>query len=116
MNLGELIDALETVHPDTVTDAGFCHPHSYRGYYHELSFAPCGTTTAGEMLQLARWSVGRVFSGWKGGDFLMSPSTKVWVSPEGQCSVYLEECPEMPKRIAKLRELDFYNRDCEIPL
>ncbi|MFC9490722.1 hypothetical protein ACFTZM_32240, partial [Streptomyces hydrogenans] len=65
MPLGELITALEAADPDLVLPDGFTHPHSYRGYYHELAFEPAHNATVGEMLADARSALGTTYTGWK---------------------------------------------------
>lgn len=86
MTLGELIAALEAEDPAKVVARGFTHPHSYRGYYHDLAFEPDRNVTVGEMLADAYSAVGETYEGWKGGDFTMGRSTDVWLSYEGCCS------------------------------
>jgi hypothetical protein len=88
MTLGELIAALEAMPADLVI-AGLTKPHSYRGYYCDLAFEPCEKTTAGELLELCRGAMGRVFTGYKGGDYTMGENTPVWVANYGDCGLRL---------------------------
>ena len=83
MTLGELIDRLESVDPDTHVPMGFSFPHSYRGYYNELAFEPAANTTIGQMLFLARGCIDYVFTGHKGGEFKMTLNTPVWLAYSG---------------------------------
>lgn len=84
MTLGELIEALERVQDKTqVVKLGFGEPHSYRGYYDQLAFEPKEGVTVGEMLKDAKASLGKTFSGYKGGDFQMDESTEVWIAHYG---------------------------------
>lgn len=89
MTLGKLIAALEAM-PADENIAGLGNPHSYRGYYSDLAFAPAeGTVKAGELLQSCKAVMGREFSGYKGGDFLMGENTPVWVAHYGSCGLRL---------------------------
>jgi hypothetical protein len=82
MTLGGLIAALEALPPERVVD-GMCAPMSYRGYYSDLAFDPVGSMTVGELLAVARGCMGKVFIGYKGGDFMMGETSPVWISPYG---------------------------------
>ena len=54
---------------------------SYRGYYQYLSIVPSTSrTTVSEVLEKARNCIGKVFEGYKGGDFLMTEDTFIWCS------------------------------------
>lgn len=71
---------------DVIVDVGgsLNAPHSYRGYYSDLSFAPTGEKiTAGEFLKMLKDSLGKTFGGYKGGDFVMDEDTPLWFSPYG---------------------------------
>ena len=85
MYLHELIDELKKHDPAKRVRRGFDSPHSYRGYYDELAFEPCGETTVGEMLEAAQSAVGETYQGWKGGDFLMNDWTPVHLAHMGDC-------------------------------
>jgi|SRR5690606_15601511 len=86
MTLGELIKALGAEDPAKVVRRGFTHPHSYRGYYHDLAFEPAYDVSVGEMLADAYSALGETYEGWKGGDFTMGRDTECWLSWEGTCS------------------------------
>lgn len=83
MNLAELIDTLERYPSEQEVRHGLGNPHSYRGYYEQLAFEPIRDTSVGQMLDAANSCVGRSFAGWKGGDFVMTPDTQVWLSRRG---------------------------------
>ena len=86
MNLRELIDRLELEDPDLIIPNAFNDPHSYRGYYQELSFEPgAGPVTIHQLLQLVKSCLGQVFIGYKGGDFKMHEFTDVYLANFGQC-------------------------------
>lgn len=89
--LGDLIDELEKyprnwevlIEPFHLAPTSFC---SYRGYYHDLCLQyktrdeVVGSVTVGELLDEAKSADGDTFYGYKGGDFLMSRKTPIWVS------------------------------------
>jgi hypothetical protein len=83
MNLGELIKALEAADPNTVAPIGLGRAHSYRGYYEDLAFEPKVNVSVTEMLDEARGAMGRTFSGYKGGEYVMKEWTDVWLAPYG---------------------------------
>jgi len=84
--LGSLINKLSKLKPD-VKITGFNNPHSYRGYYCELAFELSGKEiTVGEALNLCKECMGKVFQGWKGGEYTMGENTPVWFSLEGSSS------------------------------
>lgn len=66
--------------------------HSYRGYYEDLA---CGAQT--EVLSLKEFiakleaCIDKTFTGYKGGEFLMSSSTPFWISDYGDASGYSVE-------------------------
>jgi hypothetical protein len=85
MTLGKLITALEAMPPDTEVD-GLKAPHSYRGYYCDLAFhPPSGRLPVSEMLTMCRSAMGKVFEGYKGGDFVMGELTPLWIAEYGEC-------------------------------
>lgn len=80
MTLGSLIKALEALEPTRLIEM-LHDPHSYRGYYSDLAFEPGGgTRTVGELLADCRECMGKVFEGYKGGDFQMGASTPIFVA------------------------------------
>lgn len=85
MRLGELIIQLKGVDPDTPVRLGFSSPHSYRGYYNQVAFAPKLNTTAGEMLKCAEDALGSTYSGYKGGEYEMGEWTAAWLANHGEC-------------------------------
>jgi hypothetical protein len=83
MTLGELIGALERLPSETLVQ-GLTHAHSYRGYYSDLAFEPQGTSvSAGDLLAQCRAAMGRVFEGYKGGDYVMGETTPIWIADYG---------------------------------
>lgn len=85
LTLGELVDWLASKDPDMVVKDGLGEPHSDRGDYCGLSFEPVYETTIGDMLDNARFAIGKVFEGWKGGDFKMDEGSYVFIGEYGEC-------------------------------
>ena len=85
MTLGKLIAALEAM-PEGAEVANLNSAHSYRGYYSDLAFElDDGTRPAADLLTECKAAMGQVFSGYKGGDFVMGVLTPVWVAEYGCC-------------------------------
>ncbi len=83
MTLGKLIAALEAM-PDGAEVANLCDSHSYRGYYEDLAFERAtGVRPAAELLSECKAAMGQVFTGYKGGDYVMGALTPVWVANYG---------------------------------
>jgi hypothetical protein len=90
LTLQALIAALEGVPEDMPVEfSGGNSPgimESYRGYYADLSIRPTsGVRYAGDLLRVARDSLGASFCGYKGGDFVMDSITPLWVADHGCC-------------------------------
>ena len=85
MTLGALITELQAVDAARLI-VGLGHLASYRGYYSDLAFAPdTQPRTVADVLTTCRDAMGKVFEGYKGGDFLMGERTPLWVAPWGDC-------------------------------
>lgn len=84
-NLRELIEWLAAQDPNKVVEHGFGEPHSDRGDYSNLAFKPEATARIGDMLIFARSALGRTFTGYKGGEFLMNEYVDVLVGSWGYC-------------------------------
>jgi len=86
MTLGEMIEALKEMTPDTEI-RGLGELYSYRGYYCDLAFEPSDDDElASELLARCTDAMGAVFTGYKGGDFVMGALTPLWVSCYGEAS------------------------------
>ena len=86
MTIGGLLEALGSYEPTKkITKLDF--PHSYRGYYSDLALESTNEIyTVQELIDLIKCeSLGKVFEGYKGGDFTMIPDTPVWISTYGCC-------------------------------
>lgn len=92
MTLGVFIKALQRCNQDAEVVFDFCHIKptdfdSYRGFYDHLAL---GWDDEGEdvkcsdLLRDANDAVGKVFYGYKGGDYTMTLDTPLWVSNYGE--------------------------------
>ncbi len=101
LNLDQLIHLLKSVDPVTsdndYKELQFDFPEayptsiaSYRGSYEELALGFTKyqrfNTTLKELIHDLRQAVGRVYQGWKGGDFRMDSNTPLWVANCGHSS------------------------------
>ena len=92
LTLGGLISALSGVPSDAFvfidgTKAGIKSPHSYRGYYSDLSFEKSTEPkTVSETLETAKSCIECCFQGWKGGEYIMKEDTPLWIAKEGESS------------------------------
>ncbi len=85
MTLGTLISALEAMPADAKV-ANLRDAHSYRGYYRDLAFERSDDTRpAYELLAECKATMGQVFEGYKGGDYVMGSRTPVWIAHYGSC-------------------------------
>lgn len=83
MTLGTLIRILKSMDQDQIVETGFGEPHSYRGYYDQVSFEPKYNVSVKEMLKHAKSAIGPEFTGYKGGEFTYNEYTDVWFAPYG---------------------------------
>lgn len=82
VSLGELITALGKVDPDG--EINFGNPHSYRGYYADLALEPLDELiTVKQLIGQLNLVLDKTLEGYKGGDFLMSADTPVWIAHYG---------------------------------
>jgi len=85
MTLGRFIKELESLPKDKEIE-NICDPHSYRGYYSDLSFERKeGTQTVEELLNICKQCLGETFTGYKGGEFYMDEHTPLWIAEYGNC-------------------------------
>lgn len=86
MNLGQIIDTLRRHDPGKDVYYDFVHfrpegIHSYRGYYEQLALGyGLGDITVGQLLGMCEGAVGKSFTGYKGGEYVMGRETPVWVA------------------------------------
>lgn len=98
MTLGECIKRLEGINQSFEIEFDFggivpTHLESWRGIYAELALGFAGgdygnreAMTVGQLLEEFKSAVGKTYRGWKGGDFVMSESTPVWIDNPGCCT------------------------------
>lgn len=83
MTLGAFIAWLEAHDPDATVE-GLGNLMSYRGYYSDLAFDPNpNPRTVADLLTECRGAMGKVFEGYKGGDFMMGATTPLWIAGYG---------------------------------
>lgn len=83
MTLGKMISRLKEMHSIARVEGLEC-PHSYRGYYEDLTFQPTGSfMRVEELLDLCHSAMGKAYEGYKGGTYVMGEHTPVWVAYYG---------------------------------
>jgi len=87
MTLGDMIARLEALPGGVMVPLS--NPHSYRGYYSDLSFEQTETVAAKHLLEKCNAAMGKCFHGWKGGDHYMHADVPVWVAERGSCGLKL---------------------------
>lgn len=89
LTLGGIISLLETMDPEMEIQ-DLPEPHSYRGYYSDLSFEPSeDKTTVAALLLKCKGLIWQTFTGYKGGEFVMDETTPLWISYCGTTGVKL---------------------------
>jgi hypothetical protein len=88
LNLGDLISDLDDYPENALVEfdtGGYpCEPHSYRGYYSDLAFESGNEPlTASALLKVAKKCLGKTFTGYKGGNYVMAEDTPLWKAFEG---------------------------------
>lgn len=86
MTIGKLIQKLKSMDQNMMIQNA-SEPHSYRGYYSDLAFESltCKESKVSEFLKMLEDSLGEIFTGYKGGDYLMEEGTPVWIAEYGSC-------------------------------
>lgn len=85
MKLGEFYTELDRY--GLYQETAFGHLHSYRGYYDQAAIDPTfGSTVSYVLDEIEDAMAGKVFTGWKGGDFIFTENTPLWASYEGETS------------------------------
>lgn len=83
MTLGDVIERLKELNPDQVI-TGMGELESYRGYYSDLAFEPINVEeSASSILKRCEEAMGQVFTGYKGGEFVMGAKTPMWIAFHG---------------------------------
>ncbi len=88
VTLGELIEFVDKLPLLTIIkidDGGSpSDPHSYRGYYSDLSFQALGEKiNAEKFAKILKGANGNTFEGYKGGDYIMEENTPLWIASYG---------------------------------
>lgn len=90
LTLGQAIEALEAVNPNYAVTFDYDEnlspsaPHSYRGYYSDLSLEPStARANVSDVLTMLESARGQTFEGYKGGDFPMNDDTPLWAASYG---------------------------------
>lgn len=110
MNLGELMGALMPETPSNELTFGFGEPvslTSYRGYYEDLAIIFASYTephhTVKTLLVKLREAIGKEFTGYKGGTYVMDEHTRLWVvanaSETSECGIAGVYSPEPGKTV-----------------
>lgn len=84
MTLGELIEVLEKMDPNSILKKGLSNSHSYRGSYDELAFEPKENVCVADLLKEARCAVGKTYTGYKGVNYKMHEYTDVNIAKYGE--------------------------------
>lgn len=81
--LGDFLDILRMADPEELIP--LANPHSYRGYYSDLALEPVDDEPIKiwQLINQLSDVIDTELTGWKGGEFLMSADTPIWVAPEG---------------------------------
>ena len=85
LTLGKLITVLEAM-PMHAQVANLRNPESYRGYYSDLYFElQEGERPASDLLADCKAAMGKEFTGYKGGEYVMFARTPLWIASYGRC-------------------------------
>lgn len=84
MNLGELSKIVDSwTDNEFVFSIGFSTPHSYRGYYEDLSFELSLSISVQHIKDSLNMTYENTFTGWKGGEYSYWHDTPVHLSYRG---------------------------------
>ena len=89
MLLKELIARLEKEDPDKLLKKGFHQSHSHRGDYAQLAFEPCGEASIADLLKVSKFALNQTYEGYKGGDFIMTGDSEVFIAMYSECGYEL---------------------------
>ena len=87
MTLGKMIERLEALPADLLIGLG--NPKSYRGYFSDLAFEEITPRPVYALLQDCKACMGKMFHGYKGGEFFMHAGVPVWVAEYGNTGLRL---------------------------
>lgn len=87
LTLGQFIERLRPYKDEKYISYDFVHfkptgLHSYRGFYEDLAigYSTDSETTPASLLAECEKAIGKIFTGYKGGDFEMNYNTVLWVA------------------------------------
>jgi hypothetical protein len=96
-SLGAVIDALKTCRPTAEVQYDFCYLRpttleSYRGHYDHLALGWTPKSFGEQhfwvpilvLIAYLEEAIGKEYEGWKGGDYVMSRETPLWVANPGE--------------------------------
>ena len=109
MNIGDIKRIVDSWQDDDFAfDDGFGQPHSYRGYYDEVSFERLnGRVTVSQIKSNIDRALDETFCGWKGGEYSYWFDTPAHLSDEGYADD--EYGTAMKRLIAEMHE--FYTNN-----
>lgn len=83
LKLGEFIEILKTADQEALVNLG--NPHSYRGYYADLALEPLNGAPikVSQLIEQLTLTLDTFETGYKGGEFLMSADTPLWIAHYG---------------------------------
>ena len=87
MSLGEIIQELKKHDKSKHLNIGLYKPGSYRGYYECLMFEPKHNSTVGESLKSCQEANGKTYTGYKGGEYIMTTDTECYFAEYGATGV-----------------------------
>ena len=82
LNIKEIIDRLLEEDPDTVLSVGWDEKDSYRGFCGELCVFRAENVTIATMIARLRQALGNTYGGYKGGRFIYSEQSNVYLMHE----------------------------------
>jgi hypothetical protein len=77
ITLGSFIHLLQTADPSKVISRSLGNLHSFRGHPTHLAISAQSSSTVQEMLYEARSAVGKEFTGYKDGEYVMDLHTEI---------------------------------------
>lgn len=85
MTLEKAIEKLTYFPLEKPLETPLDYPESYRGYYSDIALCSGEIGTVGELIKVLCDTIGKTYTGYKGGEFYMGPDTPLWFAPYGAC-------------------------------
>lgn len=92
MTLGKLLKSLKLEEKEELISGLSAKGGSYRGYYSDFAFEPGSTTVEELQAYIEGEVIGKTFTGYKGGDYVMDENTTVWCAGYGSCGKPIVAC------------------------